>query len=201
MKKELELFSTRYSCRNFTNEALNDEDLRQILEVARLSPSSLGLEPWKFLVVKDEFKKAEISKIANNQAHVKNAAALIIIVSKLDFASTFESKLRARKMSEEDLQMRLKTYKPFLEAMNAEQKVFYAREQAHLALGGILYAANALKIATCAIGGFDKNALNAYLKLDTSKEFTSLIVALGKSADEKIPPKQRYSFDEVVKFI
>ena len=50
MKKELEIFSTRYSCRNFKNEKLKEEDLNSILEIARLSPSSLGLEPWKFLV-------------------------------------------------------------------------------------------------------------------------------------------------------
>lgn len=51
MKTELEIFSTRYSCRNFKNEKLKKEDLNTILEIARLSPSSLGLEPWRFLVV------------------------------------------------------------------------------------------------------------------------------------------------------
>lgn len=44
----LELFKTRYSCRNFKKETIEDEILKEILEVARLSPSSLGLEPWKF---------------------------------------------------------------------------------------------------------------------------------------------------------
>lgn len=41
MKKELEIFSTRYSCRNFKNEKLNKEDLNSILEIARLSPQLL----------------------------------------------------------------------------------------------------------------------------------------------------------------
>lgn len=62
MKKELEIFSTRYSCRNFKNEKLKKEDLNSILEIARLSPSSLGLEPWKFIVVQDEKRKEELSK-------------------------------------------------------------------------------------------------------------------------------------------
>ncbi len=34
MKKELEIFSTRYSCRNFKNEKLKKEDLNSILEIA-----------------------------------------------------------------------------------------------------------------------------------------------------------------------
>lgn len=56
----LELFKTRYSCRNFKKETIEDEILKEILEVARLSPSSLGLEPWKFLVIKDAKKKRRI---------------------------------------------------------------------------------------------------------------------------------------------
>lgn len=202
MKREFELFTTRYSCRNFKkNETLKDEDLRTLLEFARLSPSSLGLEPWKFLVCKDKTKLEELSLIANHQEHVKNASAVIIIVSRLDFVEYFEDKLKKRKMSEVEIQKRIQTYKPFLTSMNLEQKLAYAREQAHIALGCILYGANALNISSCAIGGFDKNKLDNYLKLDTQKQRTSLMVALGFSADEQIPQKERFSFEQVVEFM
>lgn len=67
----LELFKKRYSCRNFKKETIEDEILKEILEVARLSPSSLGLEPWKFLVIKDAKKREELSLIANHQSHEK----------------------------------------------------------------------------------------------------------------------------------
>lgn len=110
MKKELEIFSTRYSCRNFKNEKLKKEDLNSILEIARLSPSSLGLEPWKFIVVQDEKRKEELSKICNQQKHVKDCAALIIIISRLDFLDYFEEKLRKRDMSETEIQKRLDAY-------------------------------------------------------------------------------------------
>lgn len=201
MKKELEIFKTRYSCRNYKNEKLKAEDLNTILEIARLSPSSLGLEPWKFIVVQDSMKKEEIAKIANNQNHVKNCAALIIIVSRLDFLDYFEDKLRKRDMSEVEIQKRLDTYLLFLKSLNDEQKISYSREQAHIALAGILYSANALNIASCTIGGFDKERLDAYLLLDTKKEKSTLIVALGYSDDKKIPQKTRFDFDDVIKFL
>lgn len=202
MKKELELFTTRYSCRNFKKgKILKEKKLKTLLELARLSPSSLGLEPWNFVVCKDKTKLKELSEIANHQEHVKNASAVIIIVSRLDFAEYFEEKLRKRKMSEDEIQKRIQTYKPFLTSMNEEQKLFYAREQAHIALGTILYGANALNIASCAIGGFDKDKLDNYLKLDTQKQRATLMIALGVSADKKPPQKQRFSFEEVVKFI
>ncbi|MBS4235258.1 nitroreductase family protein [Campylobacter vulpis] len=197
----LELFKTRYSCRNFKKEIIKDEILKEILEVARLSPSSLGLEPWKFLVVKDDKKKEELSLIANHQSHIKNAAAVIIILSRLDFAEYFEEKLRKRKMSEEEIQKRLSLYKPFLQDMDERARISYAREQAHIALAGILYASNALNVATCTIGGFDSAKLNAYLKLDTKKELSTLMIALGYSDDEEIQAKSRFEFDEVVRFL
>ncbi|EMD7163639.1 nitroreductase family protein [Campylobacter jejuni] len=193
MKKELEIFSTRYSCRNFKNEKLKKEDLNSILEIARLSPSSLGLEPWKFIVVQDEKRKEELSKICNQQKHVKDCAALIIIISRLDFLDYFEEKLRKRDMSETEIQKRLDAYMPFLKSLNQEEKISYAREQAHIAL--------ARNIASCTIGGFDKQKLNSYLSLDIQKERSSLVVALGYCNDEKNPQKNRFSFDEVVKFI
>ncbi|EJM9344535.1 nitroreductase family protein, partial [Campylobacter jejuni] len=163
MKTELEIFSTRYSCRNFTNEKLKKEDLDTILEIARLSPSSLGLEPWRFLVVQDDNKKEELAQICNQQQHVKDCGALIIIVSRLDFLDYFEDKLRKRDMSEAEIQKRLDTYMPFLQSLSQEQKISYAREQAHIALASILYSANALNIASCTIGGFDKEKLDSYL--------------------------------------
>lgn len=201
MKKELEIFSTRYSCRNFKNKKLKEEDLNSILEIARLSPSSLGLEPWKFLVTQEDRKKEELSQICNQQKHVKDCAALIIIVSRFDFLDYFEEKLRKRDMSEVEIQKRLDTYLPFLKSLNQEQKISYAREQAHIALANILYSANALNIASCAIGGFDKEKLDSYLSLDTQKEKSSLVVALGYSDDEKIPQKNRFDFNETIKFI
>lgn len=131
----------------------------------------------------------------------KNCAALIIIVSRLDFLDYFEDKLRKRDMSEAEIQKRLDAYTPFLKSLNQEQKISYAREQAHIALASILYSANALNIASCTIGGFDKEKLNSYLSLDIQKERSSLVVALGYCNDEKNPQKNRFSFDEVVKFI
>ncbi|TKX31720.1 NAD(P)H-dependent oxidoreductase [Campylobacter estrildidarum] len=202
MMKELEIFYNRYSCRNFKkNEKLDLQTLQTILEIARLSPSSLGLEPWRFLVVQDQNKKEELVEICNHQNHVKDCSTLIIIVSRFDFLNYFEEKLRKRDMSEEEIQKRLNTYMPFLKSLNNEQKIAYAREQAHIALAGILYSANALNIASCPIGGFNKERLDSYLSLNAEIEGTTLVVALGYSNDEKIPQKNRFKFDEVVQFL
>ncbi|MGQ2720228.1 NAD(P)H-dependent oxidoreductase [Campylobacter coli] len=196
-----ELISKRRACKLFNDKKINEKDLHFILESGVLAPSSHGFEPWRFLVVQDDNKKEELAQICNQQQHVKDCGALIIIVSRLDFLDYFEDKLRKRDMSEAEIQKRLDTYMPFLQSLSQEQKISYAREQAHIALASILYSANALNIASCTIGGFDKEKLDSYLLLDTKKEKSTLVIALGYSNDEKIPQKNRFEFDKIVQFL
>ena len=56
MTKEeiLSAFQYRHACKEFdTSKIIPKEDFDFILETARLSPSSFGLEPWHFVVVQD----------------------------------------------------------------------------------------------------------------------------------------------------
>lgn len=49
----LALSQQRYSVRNYTSQPVSDVTLRYILEVARLAPSAVNLQPWSFVVVRD----------------------------------------------------------------------------------------------------------------------------------------------------
>lgn len=203
MQKEAfsKIINQRYSCREFKESLLKREDLEYILEAGRLSPSSLGLEPWKFLVVQDSNKKEEISKIANYQGHVKKCGAIIIILARLDFEEYFIPKLQARGMKEEELQKRINLYKPFIESMNEDEKLHYAKEQTYLALGNLANAACAIGLGSCIVGGFDSKALDCYLKLDTTKERSSIMLLVGEYENKAISQKARFSKEEVITFL
>ena len=203
MQKEAfsKIINQRYSCREFKESLLKREDLEYILEAGRLSPSSLGLEPWKFLVVQDSNKKEEISKIANYQGHVKKCGAIIIILARLDFEEYFIPKLQARGMKEEELEKRINLYKPFIESMNEDEKLHYAKEQTYLALGNLANAACAIGLGSCIVGGFDSKALDCYLKLDTIKERSSIMLLVGEYENKAILQKARFSKEEVITFL
>jgi nitroreductase len=50
----LEAYRYRHACKEFDpNRLIDDADFEFILETGRLSPSSFGFEPWKFLVVQN----------------------------------------------------------------------------------------------------------------------------------------------------
>lgn len=196
-----QILQERYSCRKFKDSPIPKESLDYILEAGRLSPSSLGLEPWKFYVVEDEARKLEISKIANNQSHVANCGVILILTARLDFGEYFIDKLKARNMPQEEINQRITLYKPFIDAMNEEQKLHYAREQVFLALGNLANATSALGLGSCIIGGFDSDKLDTYLNLKTHKERTVILLVIGEKIQDEIPQKSRNPKEEVIKFL
>jgi nitroreductase len=78
-------FLDRWSPRSFTDDVMPDSDLNRILEAARWAPSSYNSQPWRFLYAKRE--TADFAKFLGllnerNQSWAKNAAVLMVLVSK-----------------------------------------------------------------------------------------------------------------------
>jgi nitroreductase len=66
--------------RNFTSQPLTDDELHEILRVARWTGSSTNWQPWRFGVVRDAEKQARLAELAPNARHAAGAAAVIAIV-------------------------------------------------------------------------------------------------------------------------
>ena len=65
-KEIYDVFNYRYACKKFNKDKkVSDEDFATIIESARLSPSSFGLEPWKFLLLKNEKMKEDFKEFAD----------------------------------------------------------------------------------------------------------------------------------------
>ena len=83
----------RYATKMFDNtKKVNEHDLNELLEALRLTPSSFGLEPWKFIVVEDEELKEKLKAQAWGQAQVTDCSHLIILCARTDVDEKFISK-------------------------------------------------------------------------------------------------------------
>lgn len=61
----LKAYQFRHACKVFdTKKKISDEDFHFILETGRLSPSSVGLEPWKFVVIQDEALREKLKSVS-----------------------------------------------------------------------------------------------------------------------------------------
>jgi nitroreductase len=75
-----EIILKRRSYRSFKKEAVSDEIIISLIEAARWSPSSNNIQPWSYIIAKqnDEyFEKIIEAMYPSNQAWTKNAPLLV----------------------------------------------------------------------------------------------------------------------------
>ncbi len=92
-EKIIEAFHFRHACKEFNaDQKISDEDFDFILETARLSPSSFGFEPWKFLVVQNaELREKLRTHTWGGQNQFPTASHLIVILARKSHFMKFDS--------------------------------------------------------------------------------------------------------------
>ncbi|MFW6007278.1 MAG: nitroreductase family protein [Bacillota bacterium] len=76
-----EAVKKRRSVRSYQDKEIPEQEIREILDSARLAPSASNRQDWKFIVVKDENLRSNLVKAANNQSFVGEAPVIIVAVS------------------------------------------------------------------------------------------------------------------------
>lgn len=78
----LELLKNRRSIRNFKKCGVEDDKVDKILKAALLSPSSRNINPWEFIVVKDEELLKNLSYCKEHGSQfLKNAPLAIVVLA------------------------------------------------------------------------------------------------------------------------
>ena len=75
-----EIIKKRRSVRAYENRPVTDEILNRLLEAARWAPSARNLQPWKFIVVRDEKRRKDLADAANQQLFLAQAPIIIAAV-------------------------------------------------------------------------------------------------------------------------
>ena len=205
-KTFMEAMDFRHACKVFDDtKKISEEDFRFILEVGRKSPSSFGMEPWKFLVIKDEELKAKIRPFCWDQPQITTCSDLVIILARIEDvkpSSGIPTKRFARRnMPQEKTDFYTKVYSDHLsDTMSSDENILsWTARQCYIALGNMMTAAATKGIDSCPIEGFDKEKVEEVLGLDTSKYQLSVIVPFGYRVNEQ-SIQLRLDFDEVVEF-
>ena len=80
----LEEIKKRKSVRSYSEEKISDETLNEILEAGRLAPSWVNVQPWKFIVIRDEKTKELLYKASGEQKQVLGANVIIACVADME---------------------------------------------------------------------------------------------------------------------
>lgn len=208
MKKEfIRAMDFRHACKVFDeNKEISKEDLDFILEVGRKSPSSFGMEPWKFLVVQNKQVKEDIRKLCWEQVQVTSCSELIIILAKIEDVKPSSGvplkRFSRRDMPQENLDFYLDLYANHLsKTLSSDDNIYsWTARQTYLAAANMMSAAASIDIDSCPIEGFEKENLEKLLKLDTSKYQVAMVLPFGKRLNEQ-SSQLRLNIDEVVEYI
>lgn len=76
-----EVIKTRRSVRSFRDVPVPEENLKRILEAARLAPSAHNTQEYKFIIVKDAGKRKALARAASEQRFIHGAPIIIVAVS------------------------------------------------------------------------------------------------------------------------
>ncbi len=209
----IDLIKNRYSLRNFSDKMPSFEDIRDILEAGRLAPSFLNLQPWHFIVIKDENTKNLLYKLSSNQPHVLQAPVIIACCADLSVFGyeKYRDNLEKRVgMTQEKLQYFLNSKALNPASLGQDAVKERGIEELTYATSYMTLAANEKGLQTCIIGGIGNEytmvsqdiyaVIKMELELPKEVSLVSLLL-VGYPADDALPPyKDRKPFDEVVSF-
>jgi len=197
----------RHACKIFDeNKKISDETMHYILEAGRTSPSSFGMEAWKFLVIMNEELKAKIRPLCWNQPQITTCSHLVIVLAGIENAKPssgeVEKRFARRPLDKEALEGYVGLYSTHLaDTLSSDKNIYeWTARQTYIAVGNMMTAGAFEGVDSCPIEGFEKENLEKLLKLDTSKYQIAMLLPFGYRINEQ-STQLRLDFDEVVEFI
>lgn len=213
----LEAAKFRHATKTFDpNQTIPEEDFNFILEIGRLSPSSFGTEPWRFLVIENEKLQEKIKNTAwGAYGKLPDASHFVIFLARTRQDTQYDSEylkdhlLNKKQMPEEIANKLLGRVEQFqkedFDLLHGERPLYdWASKQTYIPLSNMMTAAAEIGIDSCPIEGFPMEAMNDLLKeeglLEDGSFGISVMCAFGYRAEEQ-SPKTRRPFEDVVKFV
>ncbi|WP_312820159.1 NAD(P)H-dependent oxidoreductase [Kaistella carnis] len=186
----LEALNKRYSVKKFDAEkTVSPDALYHILEAARLSASSLGLQPYKLIIVQSPEMKEKLIPAFYNPSQISTCSHLIAIVSKNNIepqyiGSYFNYISETREISLESLNPFKQSISNHIERLTADEMISWADKQCYIVLGNLMFAAALENVDTCPMEGYKQQEIDKILDLDTTKEKVAVTLAIGYRSEE-----------------
>jgi nitroreductase len=167
-KDIIDAIKERRSIREFEDREIPDATIGRLLESAHLAPSAGNLEPWKFVVVKQDELKEKLSQAANDQDSINSAPVCVVVCA--------EPSRSAAKYGERGADL-------------------YCLQDTAAAAQNILLTATGYGLGSCWVGDFDEMAVKESLGLDSGLRPVA-IIPIGYPG-ETVDEMPRKSVDEV----
>jgi nitroreductase len=206
----LEQQQWRYAVKKFDSQKkISEKDWKALEESLILTPSSYGIQPWKFLVIKSPDMKATLTPFSWKQSQVADCSHYVVfsVLKKVDEA--YITKYVERMAEVRGLEVtQLEGFKKMMvgdvvTGARSHWSTEWAARQAYIALGNFMTSAAILGIDTCPIEGFQPEKYDETLKLSAQGLTSVVCCAAGyRSPEDKTisSKKVRFTSHEMVSY-
>jgi len=191
----------RYATKAFDTRKLPEATWAALEESLRLTPSSFGLQPWKFLVVTDPAVRAKLRPVSWNQSQVTDASHLVVFARRTEMTEADVDEFFRQIVTERQADAAaLEPYRQMMiggvvKGKDAAGQKEWAARQLYIALGQLMAAAAALAVDTCALEGIDPAAYTEILGLKGTGYEVVVACAVGYRS-----PADKYAGAKKVRF-
>jgi nitroreductase len=196
----------RYATKKFDpNRQIQAPDWKTLEQSLVLSPSSYGLQPWRFFVVENPQVRARLRAAAYNQSQITDASHLVVFARRKDFGVAdidrhLDRVAEVRNLPTESLEAYRKAMLGSVQRPQEQTDAWVSR-QVYIALGNFLATAAALGIDACPMEGFDAAQFDQILDLPAQGYHAQVVATAGYRAEDDAYaklPKVRYSPEDVI---
>ncbi len=188
----------RYATKVFDkSKKIEESTLDELTEILRLSPSSYGLQPWKFIIVKNEDVREKIKEAGYGQGQITDASHLIVFANKTNIDEKLVDEYINFMASERGIDVsNLDGFKGMINGVFSSQNVSglrnWASRQVYLAAGVLIASCAVLNVDACPMEGINMKAVDDLLNLENLGLESRMVVALGyrDESDEYILKKK-----------
>jgi len=185
-----EIITGRRSIRYYDPSVkISREELSEILESASLAPSSVNLQPWRFLVIDTPEGKEKLAPLARfNQSQVETSAAVIAVFADMNSSEyldeIYEKAVEKGFMPEDVKNQQVKSIKGFFEVMTRDQLKEMNLIDAGLVSMQLMLVTRAYGYDTNPIGGFEKEQIAEAYGMDKERYYPVMLISIGKAANK-----------------
>lgn len=183
----------RRSIRQFDESVkISKEEMTNILQDTITAPSSVNMQPWRFVVAESSTAKEKLTPLVRfNQNQNNTSSAMILIFGDLKnfdyseqiYGTAVEQGLMPAEVKEQQLSVLTPLYKQIPEDKMKETVLI----DGSLAAMQLMLIARTYGYETSPIGGFERDQLAAAFDLDPQRYVPVMIVAIGKGLDAGYP--------------
>lgn len=198
----------RYTTKKFDPaKKISEEDLASLLDVLKMAPSSYGLQPWKFVIVRDPSLRQQLRGHAWGQSQVVDASHLIVFCALKTMDNRYIAKYvdrmaQVRQVDRQSLERFELSMQEFVKSQTPQEMAEWMKRQVYIPLGMFLAECARRRIDACPMEGFDAAKFEHDLGLAEQGVTPIAMCAVGhRAADDCYADLRKVRFESNELFI